>query len=91
MTLNHDRLSSLRFDLAAQEAYGVLDQIQRVKPVELQVAAVLLLAMTMAEELGGRLPDVLTQLDNLARDSQRCLLPNIAAMHDYWKQEVRDV
>lgn len=88
MNLNHDLLGSLRFDLVAQEAYGVLDQVQRIRPPELQVAAVLLLAMVLSEECGARLPDVLTKLDNLSRDSSRHLLPNVAAMRDYWRMEV---
>lgn len=88
MPIDFQKLASLRFDLAAQNAYAVLDKVQHIKPAEQQVAAVLLVALVMAEELGVRLPDALTTLDNLSRDSQRHRLPNIAAMHDYWRREV---
>ena len=86
--MNPDVLASLNNAEAVEGAYAVLDRIQHIKRPECQLAAILLCAMAAADAAGTRLPDVLSALDNLSRDSQRQLLPNVRAMREYWTKEV---
>lgn len=86
--MNPDVLACLPAEHTAEQAFAVVNLIQDMPRPETRVAAVLLTAMVCAECMGHRLPDVLTTLDNLSRDSTRKRVPNMEAMRAYFMNEV---
>ena len=86
--MNPDVLACLNETHTVEQAYLLVDALQRIERKEVRLAAVLLVADVVAEELGTRLPDLLSVVDNLSRDSTRRRVPNVAAMHDYVREEI---
>lgn len=86
--MDMDVLACLKEEHTVQQAYLLVDAMQRIERPEVRVAAVLLLADVLAEEYGDRLPDLLTVVDNLQRDSTRRRVPNVEAMRLYVRGEI---
>lgn len=86
--MNPDVLACLSEKHTVEQAYLLINVMQGIERKEVQVAAVLLIADALAAEYGVRLPDLLTTVDNLTRDSTRRKVPNVVAMHRYIKEEI---
>lgn len=86
--MDMDRLASLSHVDASHAASAVLNRLQKEGTKETQLAALLIVLEALAEQSGHRLADLANTVDNLSRDSTRRRQPNVAAIHDYIREEL---